>query len=109
MFRQKKLNRFLYRNVRTMSLYDTGPTHQELSFLGGEARTLAAMPLWPFFDCRYAATTIFGLPLCRYEYFRIASTDFVLNKGVIFEFSVMKTYLKWTLDQKREIGFVKKS
>ena len=28
MFRQKKLNRFLYRNVRAMSLYNTGPTHR---------------------------------------------------------------------------------
>ena len=27
MFRQKKLNRFLYRNVRAMSLYNTVPTH----------------------------------------------------------------------------------
>ena len=28
MFRQKKLNRFLYRNVRAMSLYSTEPTHR---------------------------------------------------------------------------------
>ena len=28
MFRQKKLNRFLYRNVRAMSLYNTEPTHR---------------------------------------------------------------------------------
>ena len=28
MFRQKKLNRFLYRNVRAMSLYNTESTHR---------------------------------------------------------------------------------
>ena len=32
MFRQKKLNRFLYRNVRAMSLYNTVPTHRGIIF-----------------------------------------------------------------------------
>ena len=68
MFRQKKLNRFLYRNVRAMSLYSTAPTHMGTLKKSNSPRHTTEPTRWGFLK---KSTEVFigWRPLGRMKYF----------------------------------------